>query len=624
MKQRAFLDFTGIGVMEARFYAELGARYPVRLPRCWHAATDGHAYVMVLEDLNASGCTFDSDPRSTIEELAHLHAAFWESPRFDDDLSWVPDRAGFGEGGGKGPAAAAAAGHFIHIALDLFAHEMPPVFRAVGELYATRTADILDLWDEGERTLIHGDPHRGNLFSDNGRTGFYDWAMFSHSPGMRDVAYHLTNSVSTDERRAVEGDLLSHYRHTLAGHGITLDPAHAAQQYRLFTVFSWVSFTSTAAVGQPVAAVGQGDRSHGAGDARRRGLRLDRTAARVARVKVHVMTGASRLPEFQEFARRSADAGFAGLVITESGRTAYLACTAAALSGADLDIATGVAVAFPRSPMVTASVAWELADATGGRFRLGIGPQVRAHVERRYSSEFDPARTPDARVRARAARDLPRLPRRGAAQLRRGVLQALAAAGDVVAGQVALPDPPIDVAAVNPWMLRMTGEHADGVHVHPLNTPTYYRETLLPNLAASGRDLSSFAVYVPLFTAVGDTDEEQARWREASRSMVGFYGSTPNYSFIFDQLGFEGTTDKLRRAEGRRHGRHGRGHLRRPARPLHRRRHVGRAAAAHRRSLQAAHRARRAARALSRRHERAGRRRHVRTLRRRRPPRRAF
>jgi hypothetical protein len=100
-KQRAFLNFTGIGVMEARFYESLGHEVPVRVPRCWHASTDGDAYVMVLEDLNASGCTYDSDPRSTIEELAHLHAAFWESPRFADDLSWVPERAGFGKGGGK-------------------------------------------------------------------------------------------------------------------------------------------------------------------------------------------------------------------------------------------------------------------------------------------------------------------------------------------------------------------------------------------------------------------------------------------------------------------------------------------------------------------------------------------
>ena len=228
--------------MEARFYASLAGELPVRLPRCLHAEVDGDAYIMVLEDLDACGCTYRSDPESTVEQLAHLHAAYWESPRFDGDLAWVPERAGFGKSDGKDPAAAAAAGHFIHVALDTFAHEMPPVFRAIGELYASRTADILDLWDQGERTFIHGDPHAGNLFTDKGRTGFYDWAMCSHSPGVRDVAYYLANSVSTDERRASEGHLLDHYRHTL-------DAAITAKQYRLFTVFSWVSFTSTAAVG---------------------------------------------------------------------------------------------------------------------------------------------------------------------------------------------------------------------------------------------------------------------------------------------------------------------------------------------------------------------------------------
>ena len=248
-RQRAFLDFTGIGVMEARFYASLAAELPVRLPRCWHADVDGDAYIMVLEDLDASGCVYRSDPQSTVEELAHLHAAYWESPRFDGDLAWVPERAGFGKSDGKDPAATQAAGQFIHSALDTFAHEMPPVFRAIGELYASRTAEILDLWDQGERTFIHGDPHGGNLFTHEGRTGFYDWAMCSHSPGMRDVAYYLTNSMPTEARHADEGRLLDHYRHTLAAHGISVDSHVIADQYRLFAVFSWVSFTSTAAVG---------------------------------------------------------------------------------------------------------------------------------------------------------------------------------------------------------------------------------------------------------------------------------------------------------------------------------------------------------------------------------------
>src|SRR5204862_5001626 len=173
----------------------------------------------------------------TVEQLAHLHAAYWESPRFATDLGWVPERAGFGKSDGKDPAATRAAGQFIHSALATFAHEMPPVFRAIGELYASRTAEILDLWDQGERTFIHGDPHGGNLFDDSGRTGFYDWAMCSHSPGMRDVAYYLCNSIPSDTRHAIECDLLDLYRHTLAANGVKLDAAIIAMQYRLFAVY---------------------------------------------------------------------------------------------------------------------------------------------------------------------------------------------------------------------------------------------------------------------------------------------------------------------------------------------------------------------------------------------------
>ena len=264
------------------------------------------------------------------------------------------------------------------------------------------------------------------------------------------------------------------------------------------------------------------------------------------------MTGGAALREFQALAQRAEDAGYAGLVVTESGRTAYLSCAAAAVGGTTLDLCTGVAVAFPRSPMVTAAIAWELAEATEGRFRLGIGTQVRAHIERRYSSEFDP---PGPRLREYVL-----------------ALKAIFAAyrGEKLAfegkyynlsllpamwspGAIDVPDPAIDVAAVNPWMLRMAGEVADGVHVHPINTLAYAAETLLPNvregLGRVGRDPSTFTLFVPLFTVVGDTEEERSRWREISRSMVGFYGSTPNYAFIFEQLGRPGTTEELRAAQ---------------------------------------------------------------------------
>ncbi|HKH87425.1 MAG TPA: LLM class flavin-dependent oxidoreductase, partial [Acidimicrobiales bacterium] len=117
-------------------------------------------------------------------------------------------------------------------------------------------------------------------------------------------------------------------------------------------------------------------------------------------------------------------------------------------------------------------------------------------------------------------------------------------------GPIDCPNPPVDVAAVNPWMLRMAAETADGVHIHPLNTPTYLEETVLPNLekgaARSGRKVNDLEVIVPAFLVVGDTDVERHGWRERARMQVAFYGSTPNYAFIFEQLDREGTTDLIR------------------------------------------------------------------------------
>src|SRR5215469_12836139 len=106
-------------------------------------------------------------------------------------------------------------------------------------------------------------------------------------------------------------------------------------------------------------------------------------------LRFDAMIGPQPLGRAGELARRSAEAGISGVVVTEAGRTAYLTCAALALAGG-VDVLTGIAVAFPRSPMVTAATAWELADASGGRFRLGLGAQVRAHVVRRYGAEFDP------------------------------------------------------------------------------------------------------------------------------------------------------------------------------------------------------------------------------------------
>jgi probable F420-dependent oxidoreductase len=266
-------------------------------------------------------------------------------------------------------------------------------------------------------------------------------------------------------------------------------------------------------------------------------------------MRFDLMTGGLPLRQMQAMAHDASGAGFSGLVITEGARTAYLSAAAAALA-ADLEVSTGIAVAFPRSPMVTAELAWELAEATGGRFRLGLGTQVRAHIERRYGAPFDPP-GPRLREYVEAVRAI-FAAFRGEQPLdfkgRFWSLSLLPAQWSPGALDVA--DPPIDVAAVNPWMLRTAGEIADGVHVHPLNTPTYLAETVLPETAAgarrAGRDPSELTLIVPVLTAVGDTEDERARWREVARVQVAFYGSTANYGFIFDQVGFEGTTARIR------------------------------------------------------------------------------
>ena len=264
---------------------------------------------------------------------------------------------------------------------------------------------------------------------------------------------------------------------------------------------------------------------------------------------VDLMTGGLPLHRMQDLARNAHDVGFSGVVITEAGRTAYLSCAAAALA-ADIDVLTGIAVAFPRSPMVTASTAWELAEATGGRFRLGLGTQVRAHIERRYGVDFE---HPGLRMRdyIGALRAIFSAFRSSDGIDYEGEYWALSLLPAMWSpGPIDVPDPPIDIAAVNPWMLRMVGEIADGLHVHPLNTPTYLRETVMPNLeagaTAAGRDVSELKIIVPALLAPGSSPEEIAGWREMARIQIAFYGSTPNYSFLFDQLDREGTTARIR------------------------------------------------------------------------------
>jgi hypothetical protein len=259
-RQRRFVDAVGLGVAEATFYRDVAATTPVRVPSVWHAAVDDGRYVMVLEDLVASGCRFprpdDADlgdlAGRIVDELARLHARYWASPSFGDGPLAFARRGGrlaFGHGG-----------PFIARAVDRFAAEMPPVFSRMGELYVAHAPEIAALFEVEPRTLAHGDPHLGNLFVDGDRPGFFDWGMVMARAGMWDVAYVLCGSVPTEVRRAHEREWIGRYRRGLAAGGVDLDEATAWDQYRLFAVYAWASATSTAGVGErwQSAAVGQG------------------------------------------------------------------------------------------------------------------------------------------------------------------------------------------------------------------------------------------------------------------------------------------------------------------------------------------------------------------------------
>ncbi|MCB1842496.1 MAG: aminoglycoside phosphotransferase family protein, partial [Halioglobus sp.] len=188
--QQAFVISNGMGQREVRFYQQLGAELPLRVPHCYFAGCDerGESYIMLLEHLEDSGCTFRNARkhysldylRAVLAQFARLHAAYWESSRFATDLAWV-----------QPPLQQPVALTLVQRALDQHASATPAVFTELGELYLAHSDAVHRLWCQGAATLVHGDVHDGNLFMDGDQPGFLDWAVLARAPAMRDVGYFL-------------------------------------------------------------------------------------------------------------------------------------------------------------------------------------------------------------------------------------------------------------------------------------------------------------------------------------------------------------------------------------------------------------------------------------------------
>jgi probable F420-dependent oxidoreductase len=242
-------------------------------------------------------------------------------------------------------------------------------------------------------------------------------------------------------------------------------------------------------------------------------------------------------PDVRDLVARLRGAGVDGVATVEGPHDVFVPLVQAATLG--VDIATYVAIAFPRSPVHLAHAAWDLQSLSGGRFRLGLGTQIRAHVERRYGADFD-------RPVDRMAEWV------GAVRAVFGTWQdgaPLAFEGEFTTHTMMPPmlspeplasgPPPVLVGALGPRMVEMTTRVADGIVLHPMTTRSFLHRTVegavTDGLAAAGRDRAEFEVVGGALVALhGDDDAEAAR--TGLRMLVAFYASTPAYRPVLDTV----------------------------------------------------------------------------------------
>ncbi len=247
------------------------------------------------------------------------------------------------------------------------------------------------------------------------------------------------------------------------------------------------------------------------------------------------------LSKAREHAAIIEELGFDGIVATETKGDPYILMTLAASATSRVELATSVAIAFPRAPAVTAMAAWDLQRLSRGRFILGLGTQVRAHLIRRFGLD-DHAIGPWMRDYAGAVRAIWDCWQNGHTldfQSDRYKLDLMVPLFDP--GPIDTPPPPIHIAAVNKYMCRVAGEVGDGLRPHPMCTPRYIKEVMLPAAAdgaeRAGRTIDSLQLALKPLVATGPDTQTLARRTDDVRARVAFYASTPAYRPCFEIWG---------------------------------------------------------------------------------------
>ncbi len=225
--------------------------------------------------------------------------------------------------------------------------------------------------------------------------------------------------------------------------------------------------------------------------------------------------------------------GYDGLVTMENRHDPFLPLAVAGVATSRIELHTGIAIAFLRSPMSVANMGWDLAGATSGRFVVGLGPQVKAHNERRFSVPWTPP-APRMREYVRSLRAIWRcwkdgVPLNFVGEHYRFTLMT----PNFVPEPITAAAPAITIAAVGPAMMKVAAEECDGVKLHVFATRKYLEEAVLPavtaGLAKADRARENFEVAGGGFLCTGKDDATVQKMFDWVRLRVAFYGSTQAY-----------------------------------------------------------------------------------------------
>ena len=248
-------------------------------------------------------------------------------------------------------------------------------------------------------------------------------------------------------------------------------------------------------------------------------------------------------------AKRAEAAGYDGVSTSALAHDLFMPLAIAASVTERVALNTSIAVAFPRSPMITANIGHDLQTNSGGRFELGLGSQVKGHNERRFST---PWRDPVGRMREyiESMRAIWRCWEKGEKLAFEGEhYRFTLMTPEFSPPPSGLPPIPISIAAVRPAMLKLAGRVCDGVRLHGFATKKYIDEVAMPQIEAglekAGRSRESFEVWGGGFVVTGPDDETIAKGREQIRYRIAFYGSTRSYHPVLAVHGWEDLGRKL-------------------------------------------------------------------------------